>query len=315
MENNTQGNQEIDLIFLFQKIKEFFFNIGLFIYRIINFIKKNFFILLSLLIIGIGAGYLVEKKGLVINRSELMVVPNFGSTEYIYNEIDVINQSKSKIPELKNLVKIEVEPIYEVKDIFLDKEGNEKNQEFLKSYFENSNKIQKEMLNDKLKSFYKNHLITVETKNVKDSKSIIDYIINRLNNNEYFLAKGKNEQKILQEKEIELKQSIVQINDILNKLGKTENVNTNDKGVNINTYNEIGKMLEQKNTFIADLSSVKNSLVTSNFTVYTYNKSINIDKQKKLQNNYMFLFPIVLMFLFFSYKTYSYLRKKYHDFV
>lgn len=315
MEKNNEINQEIDLIYLFRKIKELFFNIGLLIYKTILLIKKNIIIICALILIGYLLGYFIQKVFLSKENSELVVAPNFNSVDYLYKEVEILNSTKQNVKELKNLVKISVKPIYDFDNLIISNSSSgEQKQLFLNSYFENSNKIKKEMLDENLKSLYKNHIISFETKNVESSQLISDYILKRLNSNSYFNQKKEFEQKNLIEQKKQLLESITQINNLLNNLSDNTSLK-DEKGVSINTYNELSKLVDTKNQYVNKLSEVDTDILQSKSTIYLLKKSLNIEKSSTLSTNYKLIFPILFLVFFFLFKYYLFLKNKYHQYV
>jgi hypothetical protein len=313
MNNTETTNQEIDLIYLFKKAKEFIFYCGLQLYRLIVFIKKNILILLGLLVIGILIGFLIEKFIPTKENSELMVVPNFSSTEYLYKEIELLNNAKSTYKELDGLSNLAVQPIYNVEDLVDIKTNIDQEQSFLSKYLENGN-IKKEMSDKNLKSLYKYHLITFETDKGKNSKQIGDNILKIINANTYFNEKRVLEQKNLVDQKTQLNKSIDQINDILSNINNSATIK-DEKGVNINTYNELSKLVDVKNDYVNQISKIDTKIIQSKSTVYLIKESLNVHKISKFTSNLKFIVPAVLIVFFLLFKIYQSLKSKYQSFI
>ncbi|WP_282629577.1 hypothetical protein [Empedobacter sedimenti] len=314
MNNNQDKNQEIDLVYLFRKIKELFFNIGLLIYKSIRFLKKNFIIISGLIIIGYAIGYFVERSFSHHENSELLVAPNFKSVDYLYKEIEIINSTKHAYKELEGLVKVSVKPVYSIDDLLLHSgSDSEQKQLFVNSYFENSEKIKKEMSDDNLKSLFNYHIISFETNNNESSKRVGDYILQKLNRSSYFDQKKQFEQKNLIEKKKQLAVSIDQINNLLNSLGNT--TLKDEKGVNINTYSELSKLVDTKSLYVDQLSDVDTQILQSKSTIYLIKESLNIEKVTSLSNNYKLIFPTILLLCFALFNWYRFLKNKYHQYI
>src|SRR5436189_5313773 len=92
---NIAEDQEIDLSQISKKICEFFENISARIFMGFLFLKRNMLIIGLLILIGVGLGFYLDKtsKSYV---SEIIVSPNFGSTDYLYSKIELL---QSKISE------------------------------------------------------------------------------------------------------------------------------------------------------------------------------------------------------------------------
>ena len=90
MSNNRENDtipEEIDLGILFQKISNFFSNIAFSIFKGILFIKKNSLIIIGLVILGAGLGYLLDTSK-TSYTSEIIVSPIGGGTDYLYSKMD-----------------------------------------------------------------------------------------------------------------------------------------------------------------------------------------------------------------------------------
>ena len=93
MSSNSQ-DQEIDLGQVFNKVGSFI-QIGIdSIFDLFLFIKKNILILVVLLISRIILGFFLDKINQSYNH-EIIVIPNLGSTDYLYSKIDLL-ESKRK---------------------------------------------------------------------------------------------------------------------------------------------------------------------------------------------------------------------------
>ena len=92
---NNSDNQEIDLSEISKKIGGFFENISTRIFKGILFLKRNILVISILFVIGVGLGFYLDKTSKSYD-SEIIVTPNFGSNEYLYSKVNLIN---SKIKE------------------------------------------------------------------------------------------------------------------------------------------------------------------------------------------------------------------------
>ena len=84
---HTTENQEIDLSQISKKISKGFQNLGGFIFNCIHFFIKNAVIVILLFIIGAGLGFYLDKTQKSYNH-EIIVIPNFGSTDYLYGKVE-----------------------------------------------------------------------------------------------------------------------------------------------------------------------------------------------------------------------------------
>ena len=122
MSTNSQ-DQEIDLGQIFKSIKGFFESISDRFFEFILFLKKNSIVIIILLILGFALGYFLDQKNKAYEH-EIIVSPNFGSADYLYAKINLLNSKKREkdtiflhsigIKDVKHFSKIEIEPIVDV---------------------------------------------------------------------------------------------------------------------------------------------------------------------------------------------------------
>jgi len=84
MSTNSQ-DQEIDLGLVAKGIKDFFNGIINSFFDFIFFLKKKILLVISLFVIGLVLGYFLDNKGSY--TQDILVIPNFGSNEYLYKKI------------------------------------------------------------------------------------------------------------------------------------------------------------------------------------------------------------------------------------
>src|SRR3990167_6143990 len=93
--SNNQEDQEIDLSQISRKIGNFFEWISERIFLGLMFFIKNKIIVAILLVLGISTGWYLDKTQKNYNH-QIIVTPNFGSNDYLYSKINLLN---SKIKE------------------------------------------------------------------------------------------------------------------------------------------------------------------------------------------------------------------------
>lgn len=306
------NNQEIDLIYLAKKIKELFNRIGLSIFRFIKFLIDKKYILLILLAVGFTLGYVYDKYTKTAYKTEIIVIPNFNSTEYLYSEIENfksnIPQSKKEKFFLENIVNVEIAPIVDVKS-FIE---NGENREFLKVLSENGEKFEQVLKNKNILKSNKIHLITLTTKSKNYTNQIVQILLDNLNNSKYFVERQTFEIQNLKENKIQLKKSIEQINQILDRLGK-EGLSTSGKELNINTYDQLNSVIDLKKNYIEEISKIDTKLIEFQKIVYPINVSFNNEPVEKIYLKANIIFPLGLIIIFFLYSFLRLFYKKYSD--
>ncbi len=301
----NNDNQEIDLSQISKKIGGFFEGISNKIFRGILFFKRNILVIGILFIIGVGIGFYIDKNGKSYDH-QIIVTPNFTSTDYLYSKIDLIN---SKINErdtlfLKNVVgikdtkhfsAIKIEPIT---DIYRFIASNPVNFEFIKLLSENGDL--KKIVDDKLTSRnYNFHNISFSTSKTTTEDKTVQPILDYLNNSEYY---QKIQKQYLSNIKIKMKQNdsiIAQINGVLNSFSKTINgAQKSDKLVYYNENTQLNEVIKTKNELIKEQGEHRLELVGIDKIIKESSSTINIRNTKDLNGKMKFVLPILFIFLF-----------------
>lgn len=296
----NSDDQEIDLSQISRKINQGFQNIGGFVFNCIQFFFKNAIIIVILFIVGVGLGYLLD-NGQKSYKHELIVIPNFGSTDYLYGKVELIN---SKIKEgdtvflkglglkyPKKISKLEIEPIVDPYNFIRD---NEENFELLKLMSEDGS-IDK-VIKDKITSKnYTYHSITFSTKGKATDENTILPLLKSFNNSEYFSIIQKN---IVENIKIKMQyndQTLNQINSLINNFANE--VSSSSRNSNLVYYNEntqLDQVLQTKNNLISEQGMRRVELVNYEKIVKDVSVITNIEKGS---SNKLIL-PLLLIFLF-----------------
>lgn len=312
----NNDNQEVDLSIITKKIGSFFDGISATIFKGILFVKKKMIVFISLFVIGVVLGYFMDASTNTYNH-EIIVTPNFVSTDYMYAKIDLL---ESKVEErdtvflkligIKNPQKVKLIEIDPVVDIytFVNNSGanaanaqNSQNFELLKLLAEEGdiNKIIKDKLTSKN---YPNHTIHIVTVGVTSNKNTIDPIIKYLNTNEYY---DKIRKASINNINIKMKfneQMIKQIDSLLSKFSSTMNNNQkSDKLVYYNENTQIGTLIEKKNDFISELAAQRLNLIYLEDFVKKSSSVINIKQTDGLNNKMKLVLPLLLIFGFIGF--------------
>lgn len=308
MSANSHKNiedQEIDLSEISKRVGGFFQKLNALIFNSIRFLIKNKFTIIILFIIGVVIGFYLDKTNKVYDN-QIIVTPNFESTDFLYSRIDLL-QSKIKendtlflksigIQEPKLLSKIEVKPIIDVYK-FINK-NNEQNFELLKLMAEDGDikKIVEEKITSKN---YESHIITFRTRTVTSLKKTIDPILKFINNNDYYRKMQKQEINNIQIKIKENEIIIAQINGFLNSF--SNNVNGSAKSDKLVYYNEntqLNDVINTKSRLIAEQGDLRSNLVGYDKIIKDNNTTINIENTKLVNGKLKIILPFLFVFIF-----------------
>jgi hypothetical protein len=306
------------------KIKGFFDGIAFSIFKGILFLKRNLIILGVLVVTGVGIGIYFDMTNKSYD-SEIIVKPNFGSTDYLYSKIDLL-ESKIKerdtlllkaigIENPKGLNLIEIEPVIDIYTFVnngYDKSiaQNSQNFELVKLLAEDGdiNKIIKDKVTSKN---YSSHKIHLRTKGfVQDQKMIVP-ILNYLNQNEYFETIRKTYVKNIEIKMLKNEETIGQINALLNEFSNTTNSNQkSDKLVYYNENTQLNDIIRTKEGLLAELANQRLELKNLDSFIKKTSSIINIKNENVTNGNLKFVLPIFFIFGFISINLFSKFYKK-----
>ncbi len=302
----NSDDQEIDLSQISKKISQGFQNVGGFIFNCIQFFIKNAIIIAVLLIVGISLGYFMDNNQKSYDH-QIMVIPNFGSTDYLYGKVELIN-SKIKARDTvflkalglkypKNISKLEIEPIVDPYNFIRD---NEENFELLKLMAEDGS-IDK-VLKDKVTSKnYTYHSITFSTKGVATDENTIQPLLKSLNDSEYFEVLQKNVIANIKIKMQYNDQTLNQINGVLNSFA--DEVSKIPKSGNLVYYNEntqLDEVLKTKYSLVSEQGNRRIELV--NYEKITKDVSVISNIENPSSNK--LIFPLLLIFIFIAGKLF-----------
>lgn len=241
-------NQELDLSQISRKIGGFFESISNSLFRGILFLKRNIVWVGILFIAGAGLGFYLDKS-IKIYDNQMIVMPNFGSTDYMYSKIELIN---SKIKEgdtvflketvgLKNPKKlkgIEVSPII---DVYKFVENKTQNFDLIRLMSEDGDI--KKVINESITSKnYPYHLIKFSTLDLASNEGTVKPILDYLNDSNYYKLIQKEYVNNVKIKMVENDSIIGQINGFLNTFNTT--VNSSQKSDKLVYYNENSQLDE-----------------------------------------------------------------------
>lgn len=303
MSTNSQ-DQEIDLSQVFKKFGTIFQSFIDFIFDFILFIKKNFIPLLILFVLGAALGYYLDKKNSVYDH-QIIVAPNFGSTDYLYSKINLLDSrnreddsiflKKIGVKEINKLGKIEIEPII---DVYKFIENKEANFDLIKLMAEDGD-LDKIIKNEITSKNYPFHVIKFRTKDKTIVENTVTPILNFLNDSEYYTAIQKQYLENLKIKMNANDSIILQINNLLNDFSKTTNSNQkSDKLVYYNENNNLNEIIKTKDLLVSEQGTHRMNLINSDKIVKEIATTTNIKNKQGLNGKLKLFFPIVFIFLF-----------------
>lgn len=300
----NQNDQEIDLGQISKKVGDKVQSFIDWMFDGFLFIIRNKFIIGGLFMLGAGLGFYMDKTIKEYDH-QVIVTPNFGSTDYLYSKINLINSKikerdtvflkKIGIKKPKRISKIEVEPIVDVYRFVGD---NERNFEMLKLLAEDGDL--KKIVEDNLTSKnYQFHLISYVTEEVSTEEEILNPLLGYLNENEFY---KKVQKEYVNNINIKIKENdsiISQIDGILNQFSKAVGSNQkSDKLVYYNENTQLNEIIKTKEALINEQGSKRLELITSDKIVKENSYTLNIENRKALNGKKKLILPFLFVGLF-----------------
>lgn len=321
MNNNpTQKieDQEIDFSTISKKISGFLDSFSGKVFKVILFIKKNIVKLSILFTLGLGLGYLVDSTQHSYTN-HIIISPNFGSVDYVYNKIDFL-QSKVRekdslflkklgIAKPNDILSIKIQPILDIysfvnnNTVVANNGQNTQNFELVRLLSEDGDI--NEVVENKLTSKnYPRHTIIIETNNKVTNEQLVNPIIEILNKNEYFEALRKIDEQNIRIKINENQKIIAQIDNVLNQFSSESSKQKNDKLVYYNENTQLNDVIQSKYKLITEIGGLKAELINISKFVKRTSSVINIKNTKGINGKVKLILPFLFIVLFIFYRLF-----------
>jgi len=260
MQNQINNSDEISLSQVADKVKGYFNSANNAFFDLIQFAIRNIIIIITLIVIGAGLGTYLD-MGEKTYTHKIIVMPNFKSVNYLYQEVERINSKikdndfeyleKIGIPKPKRIVKVEIEAIVDIYEFIEDNGGSAENDskfQLFKLISENGD--MNKMLEDNTTSkYYKNHVITITTKGRATQENTIKPFLKHLDSNVYFKQLQKVFFKNL-EAVTKSNDSIIRQIDAVIRDFSTSSQKSSNNLVFLNEKTELNQLLEIKQKLI-----------------------------------------------------------------
>lgn len=298
-------DQELDLSQISRKIGDFFEGISNRIFNWILFFKRNIVWVGTLFVIGAGLGFYLDKNTKIYDN-QIIVTPNFGSTDDMYAKIELINAKIGEgdtiflknvvgVKEPKKLRGIEVNP---VTDVYKFVENKAQNFELIKLMAEDGDieKVIKESITSKNYPF---HLIEFSTVDLTSNEATVKPILDYLNNSDYYKMIQKEFVNNVKIKMVENDSVIGQINGFLNTFNSTiSGSQKSDKLVYYNENSQLDDVIKTKDNLVNEQGSHRLELVSLDKIVKDNSVTLNVKNNKKLNGKKKIILPLLFVFVF-----------------
>jgi hypothetical protein len=311
MSTNSQ-EQEIDLSQIGNSISKGFQKAVNRCFDLLFFIQKKLLIVVVLLFIGGGLGFYLDKEPNYTN--DILVIPNFGSNEYLYDKIDLITLklkekdeaffTKIGIKNIKDFISIEIQPVNGIYN-FINSETQKNNFELIKLMAE-AGDVEKIIQDQTTSKNYYLHSINIKTAIAFQQKDLIDPILNFLQQSEYFIKLQKIQQNNLEEKLIANKSLITQIDQIVLSLSQ----NKTGSSVSISENTGLSDLIQKKDNLILENQKLATNRLEFDKIIKDQDIVSNQMNTSGANNKLKFILPLLFVLLYLLGYWFSKVYKK-----
>jgi hypothetical protein len=314
---NTGEDKEIDFSQVSKKVKGLFSGIENFFFSVLVFARRHAIVLAVLFLAGAGYGYYLDKKMKVYNN-QTIVMPNFGSTDYLYSKIELLSSKISEgdtafiksigFKNPKKIVDIEIEPVNNVYDFVNQRPTNF---ELLKLMAEDGNitKVIEDPITGKNYSY---HSIVYTTLGTTDKQRSLDPLMKFLNDSQYYDTIKKEQTNNLNVK-LQLNDSVInQIDGIITEFATVGSGSKSNSQVYINENSQLNEILKRKDELINEQAALRVSRINYDTIIKNTSATLNILNKKGLNGKKKYLYPILLVGVYMAIVLFvAYLRRQF----
>ncbi|HNP66397.1 MAG TPA: hypothetical protein PKH16_00700 [Aequorivita sp.] len=303
------SSEEVDLGTIFAKVRDGYHGLLISFYRGIQFLFRNWILILGIIIVGILIGYYLDNQKNTAKETTLLVQINFDSANYVYNAIDQLNmkiqENDTKFLEENGLLidgmnaitSAEIQPIVNIMDILKNTTGNDG---YIQAIFEQS-KFEDDLLTSEIFiPEYKNHRIVISS-NENNTDKVLSILLSYLNNNKILNkikdATVENTKTIIEKN----KNSISDIDSIMKVYGTPIENNFQPGQIYYNSYEvnngNIHLLVQQKTSLLEENEELEIELIKYENIVELLNKP-KLQIKKGILTNKIVIIPILFVILF-----------------
>ena len=322
----SSTSEEIDLGQLFHMFKRGLHRLFRGVLRIFLFLKKNAIKLIALILLGLAIGFLLSMFVAKKLKSEVIVMPNFESKDYLYAVVDEIQANVNSrdtlffsnmgigVNELKGF-EISIEPV-EIEELEADKLKESNDYLEILQKFKEDDFVVDVIKSEILKKTVLTHRITFAHKNAIKGEEYVSKMLAYINNNTYFKEIREvalQNAKVRIEKNTEL---IAQVDDLVanfNKQLATSDTSSGREGILLFDKErslDVPDLLKLKNELVKEIEDKQLDLVEQKEAINIINFGKTQVVQKQFLNKSLIFLPAILVGLFFAWSLLVFLNRK-----
>lgn len=298
----NSSDQEVDLSQIFTKMGLFVDRVFLRLFEGFLFLKRNVLVLIILLVFGAGLGLFLDKSRTTYDH-QIIVMPNFGSTDYLYGKVALLN---AKIKENDSLFlqkigfnsavklrNIEVSPVIDVYKFV----GNDEQRLELVKLMADEGGAAKSVENELTSKNYPFHELSISTAKKVGQDDFVKPLLAYLNDSKYFSDIQKESLNNLEMTRKENDSILKQINSLLNNFSK------NQKGpssslVYYNENTQLNDLIKNKEAIIKQQGIDRLEKINFESVIKEVSLVNNIKNVKSINGKLKFLAPLFFIGLF-----------------
>lgn len=305
MANQTNNNQDVDLAMVSGKIKGYVTRLNDSFFDGILYLKRNILWVALVIAAGIALGYYMD-QGKKVYEQRVVVIPNFGSIDYLYDNVNLISQKiKESDSNFLNEVglggarigDVKIEPVIEIYDFIDDRDDEQQRRMQVFKLLAESDNIEDVLEDMPTARNYQKHLITIYTSGNADRKATVDPIMKYLNSDPYLLEMKTEYTKNLQAEIIANDTTIAQINNMLNDFSGTTRKGA-DNLIYYNDNTQMNEIIKIKNKLIKKQAQNKVDLLNYDKIVKENSVVLNTKKKSFISGKMKFIIPLVFFIIF-----------------
>lgn len=316
-ENKFTDDQELDLNALKQKMGDALDSLNTRLFLMLQFFIRNIIIIAVLLAIGVGLGIYLDKTQKTYDH-QLTVQPNFGSVDYLYGKINLLESKiqKGDTSFLKNVVglkfprkllKMDIKPIV---DVYPFANRSEYNFELLKVMSEDGS-VKKVIEEQATAKNYPTHTIYLRTKDAATIANTIEPIMKYLNSSVFYTKIQREYLKSLEVKMVSNEKTIGQIDGILDGYSIAGGAAKTPGMVYYNNENnQINDVIETKDKLVREQSDLRVAQINYDRIIKDQSVDLNIENTEVTNGKMKLILPIFLIGIFVVVKLFIAFYKK-----
>lgn len=317
LEHKNQS-EEIDLSLLTKKLNNALKKSIILIFGALGVFIKYKIIVAILVIIGFAYGFYKDKTTQKIFYNKVIVIPNFGSVDYLYDKVEVLNAKVAARDSIYlkpifgsnygKLRKIEIEPIV---DVYNFASQSRENLDIFRILFQNQelSEFVKDMTTSK---YYKHHNLNFSISGTDSSEKIVNDILKYFNENEHYNLYKK---VIRENTDFLLKENfkmIGQIDSILQSAAYISKSKELASSFSINDNGDLGALIYRKELILNDRVSLIQENIDQFEIIKTVSANYNLMPTDTFIISNKIKYPLLLILLFsvFFFMRYAYKKSE-----